>query len=255
MTSKSSHSPFFEPIFLPLVEQVRLRAPQVNNLRTSVPILPELETLLAVVRVGYTHASADDAPSLERTVIALVADVHYRRRVDERVADGTLAWRESSGKSHLFVDRKQARCESNFIALTIALFTESADGNTRLLSAHHQVRMMLRHRSLSKCFLFVILFPSKRFVPSYQKSRFVVGMRLVEWMGPCVPVESLSGENLSLFEVLRLDRGTSSKILLVETKSRVGGRLSPPLASVDSASLCCDVLLAGCFSLGLRTCP
>jgi len=37
--------------------------------------------------------------------------------------------------------------------LTIALLTESADGNARLLSAHHQVRVMLRHRSLNVDFL------------------------------------------------------------------------------------------------------
>mmetsp|Transcript_2070 Transcript_2070/g.4938 ORF Transcript_2070/g.4938 Transcript_2070/m.4938 type:complete len:164 (-) Transcript_2070:192-683(-) len=150
-------SPFLEPIFLPLVKQVRLRAPQVNNLRTAVPILPKLEALLAVVRVGYTHASADDAPSLERAVIAFVADVHYRRRVDERVANGTLAWKGSSGKVNCCGAKQTIEMRDLILytarpragpALTIALLTESADGNARLLSAHHQVRMMLRHRSL-----------------------------------------------------------------------------------------------------------
>ncbi len=47
--------------------------------------------LTAVIRIRNTHSTADDASSLEGSVIALVAGMHDGHGVYETVADDTLS--------------------------------------------------------------------------------------------------------------------------------------------------------------------
>lgn len=73
-------SSLLEPILFALIEEIRLGAAQIDNLGAPVPVLLLLGALLAVVSIRYPHAPADDAPPLERPVVALVADPDERAR-------------------------------------------------------------------------------------------------------------------------------------------------------------------------------
>ena len=97
------------PKTLLLVEQIRPRTTQIDNLWTSVPVLLEARTLEAVEGVGDALAAADDALVLVVAEGAFVADAGERGRADVRVAYGALA---------------------------VALVAEAADGDARLLAAH-----------------------------------------------------------------------------------------------------------------------
>ncbi len=107
-----------EAIFLPLIEQVRLCASEIHDLWTSISILLHLDAFPTVIRVRHPDSAAYDAPSLETPVVAFVAYVDQIAGPDERIADDTLP---------------------------VALLAQPPDGNTGLLSAHNQVRMMLGH--------------------------------------------------------------------------------------------------------------
>jgi hypothetical protein len=113
-------SPLLEPVLLALVEEVGLGATEVDDLGAPVPVLLLLRALLAVVGVRDAHAAADDAPPLERPVVALVADADQRARPHVRVADDALA---------------------------VALLAQPPDGDAGLLPAHDQVRVVFRHAS------------------------------------------------------------------------------------------------------------
>lgn len=69
---------FLETVFLPFIKQVGFGASQVNNLGTPVSIFLLLSALLAVIGIGDTEASADDAPPLEGAVVTLVANPDKR---------------------------------------------------------------------------------------------------------------------------------------------------------------------------------
>merc|ERR1740133_452253 len=112
--------PLLEAVLLPLVEQVRLRRAEVDNLRTAVPVFLLLCALLAVVCVRDPRPAADNAPSLVRPVVALVAYPHECAGPHVGVADGALA---------------------------VALLTQPADRDPRLLAAHDQIGVVLRHRA------------------------------------------------------------------------------------------------------------
>lgn len=58
-------SSLLEAVFLSLVEQVGLRAPQVHDLGAPVSVLLLLRALAAVVRVRDARASTDGAPPLK----------------------------------------------------------------------------------------------------------------------------------------------------------------------------------------------
>ena len=66
--------PLLESVLLPLVEQIRLRLAKVHNFYAPVSIFFQLNTLLAVVSGRHARTPADDAPTLEAAVVALVAD-------------------------------------------------------------------------------------------------------------------------------------------------------------------------------------
>ncbi len=76
--------------------------------------------LTAIIGVRNPHAATDHAPPLEAAVIALVAGVHDRARVDEAIA---------------------------YDALAVALLAQPANGDAGLLPTHHQIGMVLSHDS------------------------------------------------------------------------------------------------------------
>jgi hypothetical protein len=76
--------------------------------------------LTAIIGVRDPHATADHAPPLEAAVIALVAGVHDRARVDEAIT---------------------------YDALAVALLAQPSDGDAGLLPTHYQIGMVLSHDS------------------------------------------------------------------------------------------------------------
>merc|ERR1719420_1125143 len=109
---------FFEPILFHLVEQVCLAATQVDNLWTPISVLLLHSALLTVIRITDARAPTDDTPALIRAIVALVANPDESARPHIGVADHTLS---------------------------VTLFTQPPNGNSSLLSAEYQVRMMLCH--------------------------------------------------------------------------------------------------------------
>ena len=57
-------SPLFETIFFPLIEEIRLGRPEVDNLGAAVPVLLLHGTLLTVVGVRNARSTADDTPEI-----------------------------------------------------------------------------------------------------------------------------------------------------------------------------------------------
>lgn len=74
-----------------LVEQVRPRTSQINNLRTAVSILLKARTFEAVEGITDTLATADDTLVLVVTEGALIADSHEGRGAHVGVAHGAFA--------------------------------------------------------------------------------------------------------------------------------------------------------------------
>lgn len=116
--SNIKRSSLLEAIFLPLIEEVSLRAPQVDNLRAPVPILLLLRALFAVVGVRDPNPTTNYTTALERAVITLVTYAYERARPHIRIAD------------HAF---------------SVALLAQAANGDARLLSAHDEVWVVLCH--------------------------------------------------------------------------------------------------------------
>jgi len=111
-------SPLLEAIFLPFIEQVRLRATQIDYFRTTVSIFFRYSALLAIVGIGDSLASTNHASTLVGPVIALITHSDESAWSDIGIAYDTFA---------------------------IAFLAEPANGNARLLSAHNEVWMMLCH--------------------------------------------------------------------------------------------------------------
>lgn len=112
---------FLEAVFFPFIEQVRLSASEVHNLRAAVPVFLLLRTLFAVVSIGDSQTSAYDTPALEWAVVALIAHSHQS------------AWPHIRVTNH---------------ALPVTLLAQPPYCNPWLLPAHNQIRMMLRHAAL-----------------------------------------------------------------------------------------------------------
>ena len=100
------------PKTLLLVEQIRPATPQIDDLRTPIPILFQPGALKAVESVGDALATADDALVLVVAEGALVADADQGGGADVGVADGAFA---------------------------VALVAEAADGYAGLLAAHDEI--------------------------------------------------------------------------------------------------------------------
>ena len=107
-----------ETVLLPLIEQVRLRRSQVDDLRAAVPVLFHLRAFATIVRVRDAGAPTNNAPPLIGPIIALVADSNEGTGSHIRIADHTFA---------------------------VALFAQPADGDAGLLAAHYQIGVMLGH--------------------------------------------------------------------------------------------------------------
>lgn len=95
-----------------LTKQIRPRTPQINNLRTPIPILLQPRALKAVERVRDALAAAHDALVLVVAEGALVADAREGRGPHVAVADGAFA---------------------------VAFVAEAADGDAGLFAAHYEV--------------------------------------------------------------------------------------------------------------------
>ena len=117
----AARSAFLKAILLALVEKIGLRAAQVDDLWTAIAIFLQLRTLPTVVGIRDTGSTADDASTLVRAVVALVADTHQSAWANVRVTDNTLA---------------------------IVSLAQAADRHARLLTAHDQIRVVLRHGCL-----------------------------------------------------------------------------------------------------------
>ena len=98
------------PEILLLVEQIRPAAPEIDNLRTPVPVLFQSGALEAIECVADALAAADDTFVLIVAERALVADAHKRGGPDVRVTDGAFA---------------------------VAFVAQTADGDAGLLAAHY----------------------------------------------------------------------------------------------------------------------
>lgn len=79
------------PKILLLIEQIRPAAPQINDLRTSIPILLSPRTLKAIERIRNPLAPADDAFVLVVAEAAFVADAGQGRGPHVAVAYGAFA--------------------------------------------------------------------------------------------------------------------------------------------------------------------
>ena len=107
-----------EAVLLPLVKQISLRASQIDDLRTPIPVLFHLRTFSAIVRITNPRTAANHAPPLVGPVVALVADSNEGTGPHIRVADD---------------------------AFTVALLAEAPDGDAGLLAAHDEVGVVLCH--------------------------------------------------------------------------------------------------------------
>jgi len=109
------------PEILLLIEQIRPRTPQIDNLWTPIPIFLQPRALEAVKRIADALAAADDAFVLVVPEGALVADAGKRSGTNVGVAYGALA---------------------------VAFVAEPADGDARCFAAHDEIGMMARHGDL-----------------------------------------------------------------------------------------------------------
>ena len=98
------------PEILLLVEQIRPRTSQVDDLRTAVPILLQPCTLKTVESVRDPFPAADDALVLVVAKGAFIADTHEGGRAHVAVTNGTFA---------------------------ITLVTEASEGYAGLFAAHY----------------------------------------------------------------------------------------------------------------------
>lgn len=104
-------SSMISEVFL-LVEQIRPRTAQVDDLGTPVSILLQTRTFEAVECIRDALATAHDTLVLVVPKGALIADSHQGRRSHIRVADGAFA---------------------------VAFVAESADGDACGLAAHDEI--------------------------------------------------------------------------------------------------------------------
>ena len=98
------------PEILLLIKQIRPRTPQIDNLRTPIPILLQPRTLKTVERITDALTTAHHALVLVVAEAAFVADAHECRGAHVAVADGAFA---------------------------VAFVAQAADCYALLLAAHH----------------------------------------------------------------------------------------------------------------------
>lgn len=116
-------SPLLEAVFFAFIEQVCLRAPQIDNLWTTISILLLNGALFTVVGIGDSGAATDYTPALVRSIVTLITYADQGAGTHVGITDHTLA---------------------------VTFFTQSSDSHTSLLAAENQIWMMFSHNSFSK---------------------------------------------------------------------------------------------------------
>lgn len=106
------------PKTLLLIKQIRPRTPQIDNLRTPIPILLQPRTLKAIERIADPLATTHNALILVIAKGALVANAYESGGTHIGVADGAFA---------------------------VAFVAESADGDAGLFAAHDEVGVVTGH--------------------------------------------------------------------------------------------------------------
>lgn len=106
------------PKTLLLVKQIRPRTPQIDNLRTPIPVLLEPGTLKAVEGITDALPATHDALILVVAEGALVADADEGGRAHVGIAHGAFA---------------------------VAFVAQAADGDAGLFAAHDEVGVMAGH--------------------------------------------------------------------------------------------------------------
>jgi hypothetical protein len=76
-------SSLFEAVLFAFVKEVGFGGPEVDNFGTALGVLAQLAALSTVVGIGDTRIAANDAPTGQAPVIALVANVHEDGGVDK----------------------------------------------------------------------------------------------------------------------------------------------------------------------------
>lgn len=105
-----------------LVEQIRPRTSQIDDLGASIAILLETRTFKAVERITDALATADHTLVLVVSERALVANADESRGAHVGIADGTFS---------------------------VAFVTQTADRDAGLLAAHDEIGVVTRHYDLS----------------------------------------------------------------------------------------------------------
>lgn len=113
-------SPLLEAVFFALIEQVCLRAPQIDNLWATVSILLLNGALFTIVGIRDSRTSTDHAAALVGSIVTLITYANQGTGTHVGIADHTFA---------------------------ITFFTQSSDSYTSLLAAENQIWMMFSHNS------------------------------------------------------------------------------------------------------------
>ena len=114
-------SPLLEAIFFAFAKEICLRAPQIDNLWATISIFLLDGALLTIIGIRNPGASTDPTASLVRAIVTFITYAHQDAGTHIGVTDHTLA---------------------------ITFSTPSCNGNTSLLAAKDQVRVMFSHSSL-----------------------------------------------------------------------------------------------------------
>ena len=110
--------PFFETILFTFVKQISSGGTHVGHAWASIAVFAHLCAFFAVVRVGGTEPSTNDAFSCKGTVIAIFTNFDQCFRTYEGVTDDAFA---------------------------VAIFTDSASDGARVFSAHDKVGVVSGH--------------------------------------------------------------------------------------------------------------
>lgn len=95
-------SPLLEAVFFAFIEQVCLRAPQIDNLWATISILLLNGALFTIVGVRDSGTPTDHTPALVRSVVTLITYADQGAGAHVGIADHTLAvaWRERRAELH-----------------------------------------------------------------------------------------------------------------------------------------------------------
>ena len=109
---------FLEPILLPFIKQICLWTPQIDDLRTTIPIFLLYGTFLAIVCIRHPGTTTNYTTSLVRPVITFITYSYQRAWTYIRITNNTFP---------------------------IIFFAESTNCNTRLFTTEDEIRVMFRH--------------------------------------------------------------------------------------------------------------